>query len=49
MVGFAAWSIWYYRPTVEYAYTDISPVWHVVFVMMSLLLVSLIAWRVFKK
>ena len=51
LFGCFGWAYWYYRPTVEYAYTDVklthSPV--IFLAAVGLLVLGFIAWRVFKK
>ena len=51
LFGFLGWAYWYYRPTVEYAYTDIkltnTPAIFVAAI--GLLVLGFIAWMVFEK
>ena len=51
LFGFLGWAYWYYRPTVEYAYTDIklthTPI--IFLAAVGLLALGFIAWMVFKK
>ena len=51
LFGFLGWAYWYYRPTVEYAYTDIKLTHtHSIFLAaVGLLVLGFIAWMVFKK
>jgi hypothetical protein len=46
--GLVAWAFQYYRPTLEYAYVDITPV-NLVVTTLGLLILGSIMWRVFRK
>jgi hypothetical protein len=50
LIGFLGWAYWYYRPTVEYAYTDVK-LTHpsLILLAVGLLVLGFIAWMVFKK
>ena len=51
LFGFLGWAYWCYRPTVEYAYTDIKLTHRpgILLAAGGLLVLGFIAWRVFKK